>query len=95
MTRRGFGSTTICCSICACTQCQELLKAYAGELGLDTARFNTCLDSGTHAKGVSQDRRDAAQRGLRGTPSFLVNDRVLVGGPSADYLASLIDPWLQ
>lgn len=71
------------------------LKAYAGELGLDTARFNACLDSGTHAKSVSQDRRDAAQRGLRGTPSFLVNDRVLVGGPSADYLASLIDPWLQ
>jgi protein-disulfide isomerase len=55
------------------------LKSYAVELGLDEDVFNQCLDSGTHADTVDLDKRDAFRRGLRGTPSFLINDQPLIG----------------
>ncbi len=55
------------------------LKSYAVELGLDEDVFNQCLDLGTHADTVDLDKRDAFRRGLRGTPSFLINDQPLIG----------------
>lgn len=70
------------------------LKSYAAEIGLDTARFNLCLDSGRHQTTVERDWQDALQRKFRGTPSFLVNDQALVGPPTFEYLESLIDPIL-
>lgn len=70
------------------------LKSYAADLGLDTARFNQCLDSGWHKTTVERDWQDALQRKFRGTPSFLVNDQALVGPPTFEYLESLIDPIL-
>jgi protein-disulfide isomerase len=70
------------------------LKSYAAELGVDAARFNQCLDSGQHKATVDRDWQDALQRKFRGTPSFLVNDKALVGPPTFEYLESLIDPIL-
>ncbi|MEK7323807.1 MAG: DsbA family protein [Chloroflexota bacterium] len=70
------------------------LKTYAAELGLDTARFNSCLDSGQHQATVARDEQDAFQRGFRGTPSFLVNEQPLVGPPSTETLQNLIDTLL-
>ena len=70
------------------------LKAYAAEVGLDTARFNQCLDSSQHKATVDHDLQDAFARGFRGTPSFLVNNQPLAGPPSLEYLQTLIDPLL-
>ncbi|HEX7393787.1 MAG TPA: thioredoxin domain-containing protein, partial [Anaerolineaceae bacterium] len=49
------------------------LKTYAAQLGLDTAKFNTCLDTGQHANDVQADLKDGLSRGFRATPAFLVN----------------------
>lgn len=70
------------------------LKAYAAQLGLDTVRFNQCLDSGQHKAAVDDGLHDALARGFRGTPAFLINDVPVVGGPSLGYLQKLIDPIL-
>lgn len=70
------------------------LKAYATQLGLDTNKFSQCLDSGQHKAAVDDGLRDALAHGFRGTPAFLVNDNVIVGGPSLGYLQKLIDPIL-
>ena len=67
------------------------LKAYAAEIGLDTERFNQCLDSSQHQATVERDEQEAFRRGFRGTPSFLVNDQPLVGPPSFDDLQKLLD----
>ena len=48
------------------------LKAYAGQLGLNQAVFDECLDSGKMAQGVSQDATDATNAGARGTPYFVI-----------------------
>jgi protein-disulfide isomerase len=70
------------------------LKAYAAQIGLNTAKFDQCLDSGHDAAKVNQSLQDAYARGFVGTPSFLLNGRPLAGPPSYDYLVSLIDPIL-
>ena len=67
------------------------LKAYAVELGLDPSQFNNCLDSGKHRETVRRDWQDAEAHGFLGTPSFLINDRPLVGPPIADFLEGQID----
>jgi len=49
------------------------LKALAESMGLDTAAFNQCLDSGRHAAEVTADEVLAAQFGVSGTPTVFVN----------------------
>jgi protein-disulfide isomerase len=70
------------------------LKSYAAELGLDTAEFNRCLDSGRYQAKVNQSLQEAYKRGFQGTPSFLVNNQPLAGPPSFETLKNLIDPIL-
>jgi protein-disulfide isomerase len=70
------------------------LKSYAASVGLDTKRFDQCLDSGQDAAKVNQSLQDANSHGFLGTPSFLLNGRPLAGPPSFAYLVSLIDPIL-
>ncbi len=48
------------------------LLAYAGDLGLDMARFSACLDDGKHAKRVQSDLQAGIKAGVRGTPSFFL-----------------------
>jgi protein-disulfide isomerase len=67
------------------------LKNYAADIGLDTTRFNQCLDSGMHRETVRRDWRDAEAHGFMGTPSFLINNQPLVGPPTADLLRQRIN----
>jgi protein-disulfide isomerase len=48
------------------------LKAYADELGLDTAKFDACLDSGEKRAIVDADSQLGKDWGVTGTPSFFV-----------------------
>jgi len=53
---------------------------------LDLTQFNQCLDSGTKANKVRNDLSEGQQLGVDGTPSFFVNDQVLVGAlPYSDF----------
>ena len=71
------------------------LKTYAAQLGLDTAKFNTCLETGQHANDVQADLKDGLSRGFRATPAFLVNAQVYAGPPSYEQLSQLIDTNLK
>jgi len=55
------------------------LKQYAADLQLDTASFNTCLDSHATATAVSKDVSDGTSAGVGGTPTFFINGKKLVG----------------
>ena len=52
---------------------------WAGELGLDTGEFTTCLDSGKFDDKVSSDFSQGSASGVRGTPGFVVNGRLVSG----------------
>ena len=55
------------------------LKKYAEDLGLDTAEFNDCLDSGQMASKVQNDVNDGQKYGVTGTPTFFINGIKVVG----------------
>lgn len=69
---------------------RDRLKEMAKQIGLDTAKFNQCLDSNAHAKDVSDSTSAAAQAGFPGTPSFAVNGQK-VNYNGYDSLKSAID----
>ena len=65
------------------------LKGYASDLGLDTATFDDCLDTGKHTAEVQKDSQDAGAYGVGGTPGFFVNGRQVSGAiPFEDYQGS-------
>ena len=61
-------------------------KTDAQTLGLDTAAFNECLDSGKYSDMITQSAVDAENLGVRGTPNAFVNGRHVIGAiPYDDY----------
>ena len=57
----------------------DALKRRAGELGLDTATFNSCLDSGRKAATVNDDMDAGEEAGVFTTPTMIINGRILEG----------------
>ena len=55
------------------------LKTWAGEIGLNTSSFNSCLDSGKYKEEVAKDTADGIEAGVTGTPSFFINGILIVG----------------
>jgi len=77
----------------------EDLKKYAKELGLDTAKFDACLDGGGKRPIVEADTALGRQWGVSGTPTFFVggqNGTKVVGAvPFSDVQAAIeieLDP---
>jgi protein-disulfide isomerase len=52
---------------------EDDLVGYAGELGLDAARFAEDLRSGRLAPILAADLADGLQRGVTGTPAFFID----------------------
>jgi len=70
------------------------LKAYAGELGLDTATFDDCLDSGKNVQEVQKDYSDGVSYGVQGTPWFFINDVEVQGAQPFSNFQAIIDSFL-
>jgi len=69
----------------------KALERYAAELGLDTNRFDQCLDSKSMAARVARDREDALALGLKGTPTFFIGHRVVEGPLEYKQFAQLVE----
>lgn len=63
------------------------LKKYASDLGLDTGKFNQCLDSDQTLSAVQADIGEATRLGVQGTPTFFVNGSLLSQIDPSDYSA--------
>ena len=57
---------------------KEFLKI-AKNIGLDSAKFDECLDSGKYAEQVKSQINEGQQAGVRGTPAFLINGELISG----------------
>ncbi|MGH8435642.1 MAG: DsbA family protein [Pseudomonas sp.] len=55
----------------------ETLNRYAGELGLDRSAFGRCLNSDQHAQLVTANYALGLTLGVRGTPTLIMNGRIL------------------
>ncbi|MGA3327484.1 MAG: thioredoxin domain-containing protein [Terriglobia bacterium] len=72
---------------------EQGLQRAAAAIGLDPARFNQCMASGTEAERVRWDLEDGKALGvdLSGTPTFFIGRRAAPGVPDLDELSQLID----
>ncbi len=61
------------------------LKAQAQSLGLDTAKFNQCLDSGSKAPLIEAFSNLVVQNGISSTPTFIVNGQPLTDNSLAGF----------
>lgn len=71
------------------------LKAAARQIGLDSAKFDSCLDSGKYASAIEADLEEGLRLGVRGAPSFFVNGLPHAGLQSTAGFEAMIDPELQ
>ncbi len=58
---------------------EENLLALAEEAGLDRRRFEEDLQSARYEETVQADFREGQNLGISGTPTFFIDDQVLVG----------------
>ena len=68
----------------------QSLKKYAAALGIDTNKFNACLDNGDKAQAVQDDFRQGQQKGVSGTPAFFIGDTMISGAQPYENFLPLI-----
>lgn len=76
------------------------LVPLAGELGLDKAKFKTCLESGKYAAKVQQDEAEGVQAGVNGTPGNILvtkngTPKLVPGAQPFEAFKQEIDPLVQ
>lgn len=71
------------------------LKKYASDLGLDTSKFNSCLDNGETSATVKKDVDEATKAGVSGTPTIFINGKKIVGAQSFSAFEVIIENALK
>ncbi|MGC4113996.1 MAG: thioredoxin domain-containing protein [Myxococcales bacterium] len=67
------------------------LEKYAQELQLDMTKFKAALDSGKFKDQVKKDMDQGSTAGVSGTPSFVVNGKLVVGAQPFEEFKKVID----
>ncbi len=78
----------------------DQFKQYAVSLGLDTAKFDSSLDSDSPLNEINKDFSDGQVAGVQGTPSFFIgkrdgNAQMVVGAQPYSAFKSAIDDILN
>jgi protein-disulfide isomerase len=69
----------------------EFLKKYAAETGLDTTKFNECLDSSKYEARVQEALGAGTRLGITSTPTVYVNGRMINGAQPIEVFQAVID----
>jgi protein-disulfide isomerase len=71
------------------------LKEYAKQAGMDSAKFDKCLDSGEKAAQVKKDQEIGEKLGVQSTPTFFINGVEVEGAQPIDAFTDVIDDALD
>lgn len=66
-------------------------KQFASQIGLDTGKFNDCLDSGKMVSEIRKDLADGSAAGVQGTPAFFINGVEVSGAQPFQVFQQIID----
>ena len=69
----------------------ENLKKYAAAVGMDTAKFNACLDSAKFEARVQESMAEGSKIGVQSTPTVFINGRMVSGAQPIEVFQTLID----
>lgn len=71
------------------------LKRHAKNLGLNESQFSSCFDSGKYTDLIKEKVSEGTSIGVSGTPSFLINGRLVVGAQPYQTFADIINQIIQ
>ena len=71
------------------------LTAFASKLGLNMGAFNDCFTSGKYSDQVNQDGAAGQQAGVKATPSFTINGKLVEGAQPFSAFKTEIDALLN
>lgn len=74
---------------------RDALIGYARDVGLNVETFTEALDHHTYANAVAADVAAGREIGISGTPSFLINDREIVGALPIENFRAAVNAALQ
>lgn len=66
-------------------------KTIAKALGLNTSKFNDCLDSGKYVDKIKADMAEGQAAGVSGTPATFVNGELVTGAVPYEQFKTIID----
>lgn len=66
-------------------------ESVAGELGIDIPNFKACRSAESTRTSVLGDATEARSLGIAGTPTFIINGRLLTGIRTYEELANILD----
>lgn len=66
------------------------LKKAAKSSGLDSKKFDNCLDSGKYEAKIEADIKEGKQVGVKSTPTFFVNGKLISGAQPMDVFEEVI-----
>lgn len=97
------GKNTVAAPVAPGTQVQEAqrpitapaMKELAKQLGMDSSKFDSCLDNGTYAQRVTDELKEGQELGVSGTPSFFINGVMLVGAQPQTTFEAIIEAELK
>lgn len=69
---------------------RDNFKTWARELGLDSAKFNKCLDEDKYNQEIRQDYAEGVQAGVIGTPSYVINGNIIPGAIGFDMWKEIV-----
>lgn len=64
---------------------------FATEIGLNVKKFETCVSTGKMSARVDKDADEGKRVGVRGTPHFFINGRVINGAQPFESFKTIID----
>lgn len=69
----------------------ETFISYADESGLNVASFKECLTSERYRDEVAKDKEDGISYGVKGTPTLIINGKIIRGISTYDQLKQVIE----
>ena len=70
---------------------KAFFKRYAGEIGLDVAKWETCFDARKYQPRINANLADGLRRGVGSTPTFVIGNKLYPGMRSYDELKRIVD----
>ncbi len=74
---------------------KDKLEGYAGSLGLDLARFKTCLENDETLSRVQADINEGNELQVTATPTFFIGDQRLIGAQPWQEFVNVIEAQLK
>ena len=70
---------------------KPFFKRYAGEVGVDVAKWETCFDARKYQQRINANLADGLRRGVGSTPSFIIGNKLYRGMNGYDEMKKIVD----